>query len=61
MRNFFHAAVWLMRALVVHNVLARREATTVFVPVNPQMDPDGTRVSAVLAHVQQLAAADGAR
>jgi hypothetical protein len=29
------AAVWMMRAVVVNNVLARREGTTLFVPNNP--------------------------
>ena len=28
------SAVWMMRALVVNNILSRREATTLFVPVN---------------------------
>ena len=50
-------AVWMMRALVVHNVLARREGTTLFVPVNVQQDPDGTRVSASLDLVRRLRAA----
>jgi len=50
-------AVWMMRALVVHNVLARREGTTLFVPVNVQQDPDGTRVSAALDLVRRLRAA----
>jgi hypothetical protein len=38
------AAIWMMRALVASNVLARREATVLFVPVNPAADPDGTSV-----------------
>ena len=37
-----NAAVWIMRAMVVSNVLARREGTVLFVPVNPASDPDGT-------------------
>jgi hypothetical protein len=53
------AAVWLMRALVVSNVLARREDTSLFVPVNPRTDPEGTRVCDVLAHVHGLAATRG--
>ena len=35
------AAVWMMRALVASNVLARREGTALFVPVNPTTDPGG--------------------
>jgi len=53
-------AVWMMRALVVHNVLARREGTTLFVPVNETQDPDGTRVSASLDLVRRLRAASRA-
>ncbi len=38
------AAVWMMRAMVVSNVLSRREGTALFVPVNPTTDPSGDRV-----------------
>ena len=51
------AAVWTMRALVAHNVLARREGTALFVPVNPERDPAGDRVSAALKRVVALATA----
>ena len=50
-------AVWMMRALVVHNVLARREGTTLFVPVNPAQDADGTLVAASLELARRLRAA----
>ena len=53
------AAIWMMRALVVSNVLSRREGTTLFVPVNPTADPDGARVSGLLARIGHLAAVDG--
>lgn len=36
-----HAAIWMMRALVVSNILARREGTVLLVPVNPAIDPGG--------------------
>lgn len=49
------SAVWMMRALVASNVLARRESTTLFVPVNRAADPDGRRVAAALERVQSLA------
>lgn len=55
------AAVWMMRALVVTNVLARREGTVLFVPVSPSADPQGLRVAAAVAHVHGLAAARGVR
>jgi hypothetical protein len=34
----------MMRAMVVSNVLSRREGTALFVPVNPTTDPSGDRV-----------------
>lgn len=55
------AAIWMMRALVVSNVLSRREGTVLFVPVNPVDDPDGRLVAATLARVHALAKAEGNR
>jgi hypothetical protein len=52
-------AVWMMRALVVTNVLARREGVTLFVPVNAAVDPDGTRTSQAVGHVHRLAVVRG--
>jgi hypothetical protein len=52
-------AVWMMRMIVVSNVLARREGTVVFVPVNPAQDPDGDRVARAVARVHRLALARG--
>jgi len=49
-------AIWRMRALVASNVLARREGTTLLVPIDPVADPDGTRVVAAVADVHELAA-----
>ncbi len=54
-----HAAVWMMRAMVVSNVLARREGTVLFVPVNPMTDPEGDTVARTLARVHALATAKG--
>lgn len=48
-------AVWMMRALVASNVLARREETTLLVPVNPAVDPGGLIVAARVTHVQAMA------
>lgn len=53
------AAVWMMRALVVSNVLSRREGVVLFVPVNRATDPTGDRVGATIARVHHLAAARG--
>jgi sirohydrochlorin cobaltochelatase len=49
------AAIWMMRGLVASNVLARRERTSLFVPVNPIGDPDGETVVSVLARIQRFA------
>ena len=49
------AAIWLMRALVVSNVLSRREGTTLFVPLNPATDPTGAQAIASLMRVHGLA------
>jgi hypothetical protein len=51
------AAIWMMRALVVKNVLARREETTLFVPVNGRTDPEGIAVAGALATVYGFAKA----
>lgn len=49
------AAVWMMRVMVASNVLCRREATSIYVPVNPSTDRDGDRVAGRLARVYGLA------
>jgi sirohydrochlorin cobaltochelatase len=50
-------AIWMMRALVASNVLARREGTVLFVPVAPSTDPRGERVADCVAHIHALASA----
>ena len=52
-------AVWMMRALVASNVLARREGTVLFVPVNPSTDPRGAFVTDAVGRTHQCAAARG--
>jgi hypothetical protein len=56
-----HAAVWMMRALVATNVLARREDRVLFVPVNPAIDPNGGRVAEAVVRLHRLAAARAGR
>jgi sirohydrochlorin cobaltochelatase len=51
------AAIWMMRGMVVSNVLSRREGAVLFVPVNPVRDPGGARVVGSLVRVHRLAAA----
>jgi sirohydrochlorin cobaltochelatase len=53
------AAVWMMRALVASNVLARREGTVLFVPVNAATDPQGETVGARVAEIYRFAMALG--
>lgn len=49
------AAVWMMRALVAGNVLARREGETLFVPINVAIDPAGELLAPRVALVHRLA------
>lgn len=49
-------AVWMTRALIAINVLARREGEILFVPINAAADPSGGTVAARLALVHRLAA-----
>lgn len=49
------AAVWMMRALVAANVLARREGQTLFVPVNATVDPVGEMLASRVVLVYRLA------
>ncbi|CAN5630533.1 hypothetical protein BH10ACI4_BH10ACI4_29890 [soil metagenome] len=53
------AAVWMMRMLVVSNVLSRREGTVVFLHLNPAVDPDGERVVRVVLQTHSFAKAQG--
>lgn len=47
-------AIWLMRALVVDGVLARREQNVLYVPVDESMDPGGEQVTAAVSKVKRL-------
>lgn len=53
------AAVWMMRALVVTNVLSRREETTLYVPVDLYHDPDGSRVAKRFIDIHTIAETRG--
>jgi hypothetical protein len=53
------SAVWMMRAVVASNVLSRREGTGLFVPVNPESDPQGGIVSSAVTLACRLALARG--
>ena len=49
----------MMRAMVVTNVLSRREGTVLFVPVNPASDPEGAIVAGAVGRVCELARSKG--
>jgi sirohydrochlorin cobaltochelatase len=49
------SAIWVMRALVASNILARRENTALFVPLNPASDRTGSTVAQTLASVHRFA------
>jgi len=51
------SAVWMIRALVVSNILSRREDTAVFLPVNLLTDPGGARVVQTFLRLHRLSAA----
>ena len=52
-------AIWMMRAMVAHNVLARREESILYLPIQPAEDPSCERVLRALSRVHQLAVAKG--
>jgi sirohydrochlorin cobaltochelatase len=52
-------AIWVMRALVASNVLARREGTVLYVPVNPDSDPGGATVAQAVAKARAFAGKRG--
>jgi sirohydrochlorin cobaltochelatase len=51
------SAIWMMRGLVVTNVLARREATVLFVPVDAERGVDA--VASVVSQIHGFAQAKG--
>ena len=53
------SAIWMMRALVVHNTLARREDRILYVPIRPTLDPKGERLSSAVSNAHRLANARG--
>ena len=49
------AALWMMRMMIAANILARREGTVLFVPINPVTDPGGEIVAEAIARIHHLA------
>jgi hypothetical protein len=52
------AAIWMMRAMTVENILARREDTVLFLPAHPRFASDGsmTRLIETFERIHQLCA-----
>jgi len=48
------SAIRMMRAMVVSNVLCRREDDSIYIPVNPSADPSGNRIVALLSRAYRL-------
>ena len=48
------AAIWMMRAIIMRNILSRREGTTLLLPINPATDPGGHRVASAIAWSDRL-------
>lgn len=53
------SAIWMMRVMVVSNVLARREGNFLYVPANPLTDRNGETVAALVARAYRVARAQG--
>lgn len=53
------SAIWMMRLMVANNLLARREETVVFVPVNAGSDPGGEIVIRRVVQIHGFAATRG--
>jgi hypothetical protein len=49
----------MMRAMVVSNVLSRREGTVLFVPLNPETDPNGETVARSVVRIHGFATTRG--
>jgi sirohydrochlorin cobaltochelatase len=49
------SAIRMMRAMVVSNVLSRREADSVYIPINPSEDPSGNRIVSLFTRAHRLA------
>ena len=53
------SAIWMMRVMVVSNVLARREGNSFYIPVDPSADRNGEAVAASVARAYRVARAQG--
>jgi sirohydrochlorin cobaltochelatase len=49
------SAIRMMRLMVVSNVLSRREADSVYIPINPSADPSGSRIVSLFTRAHRVA------
>lgn len=52
--NDVRFAIRMMRAMVVSNVLCRREGDSIYIPVNPRVDRSGSRVVGLLGRAHRI-------
>jgi sirohydrochlorin cobaltochelatase len=50
-----HSAIRMMQTMVVSNVLSRREADSVYIPINPSADPSGNRIVSLFTRAHRFA------
>jgi hypothetical protein len=53
------SAVWMMRIMVVSNVLCRREGNLIYIPINPSTDNSGGTVAELVARAYRVARSRG--
>jgi sirohydrochlorin cobaltochelatase len=49
------SAIRMMRAMVVNNILCRREADSVYIPINASADPSGNRIVSLFTRAHRFA------
>jgi sirohydrochlorin cobaltochelatase len=53
------SAIWMMRIMVVSNVLCRREGNLIYIPINPSADNGGNAVAGLVARAYRVARSQG--
>ena len=53
------SAIWMMRIMVVSNVLCRREGDLIYIPINPSTDNRGDTVVGLVARAHRVARSQG--
>jgi sirohydrochlorin cobaltochelatase len=53
------SAIWMMRIMVVSNVLCRREGNLIYIPIDPSTDNGGNTVAGLVARAYRVARSRG--